>query len=590
MDEFEIVKSAALNAAVSYPESDGSQATWVEMIRTSVDLYGTQLVNHVDRTDVPGILLPVDVFTEGKWRTGALLTLQDRAIVAWAIGTVRIRSFERVIPFATISQVSSRPAESTLNRPRAILDLGCEPPVRIRIWELQGVLNPSILEATLRGAITFSADADDSESESIKVEPMPHPVPSESCSVPIATPVVEPPSAAQSDPGLGRSLVGAPGGQLSPAPTSANGESAAAKSRSRRIVLIGGALALVAATASWIAFHPDPAAVGPRAGSTSSEAVSVGESGPNQPLRDAMSGDTEGSYAFKEVTGPPNYRGVYVVQGDEVAMLITDAEGHSLLVRPTAVESVEESAVTRVDGVATGLAGWTTPDPVPANPDYSAGSRIQPVALPDDNRYYPLDPANGIYIVGDLVEDASGRPIMPIHRMQLLGRTGHTMTKTEALGQLLKDWTPVEGSAKYEVVPVVKSGIVFMLVTDPQTGDAHLGDSNGLREVLAADVTTSAGKATGVEGYTTLNLGGLVGNPAYDKQWKSLVVPMPDGSGLVPLGTNVATTAVPTYTYDSATDTLTNRDSREVYEADYTLGSFVSVVTGEPLLPGWKPA
>jgi arabinogalactan oligomer/maltooligosaccharide transport system permease protein len=171
--------------------------------------------------------------------------------------------------------------------------------------------------------------------------------------------------------------------------------------------------------------------------------------------------------------------------------------------------------------------------------------------------------------------------------------TGHLDDKGAAINALVvRGERPVEGSADYPVVPVEQDGTVSMLVTFPEgtssPGQTFLGTNEALTPVAPADLQITGDKVTGVNGYTTLNLGSLSANPDLNTQWTEIRVPLnPDaGTFLRPTGVSVAKEVAAGFVYDEETDTMTDTTTGVVYTPNET-GNFESP-DGEILQPGWR--
>ncbi|MGV1003885.1 MAG: ABC transporter permease subunit [Candidatus Nanopelagicales bacterium] len=169
--------------------------------------------------------------------------------------------------------------------------------------------------------------------------------------------------------------------------------------------------------------------------------------------------------------------------------------------------------------------------------------------------------------------------------------TGHLGTKEQAITAIKQaNIFPVEGSQVYPVVPVEKGGDVSMLITDPTTGKIRLGTPDGVSAVNAADVTMTGDKATGLAGFTTLNLGTLTA-PGTDfrEQWDALRPPIDPETGTFLRASSItqAREVKSGMVYDPETDTMTDtRNNNTVYTPDER-GNFASDA-GRRLNPGWR--
>jgi arabinogalactan oligomer/maltooligosaccharide transport system permease protein len=109
--------------------------------------------------------------------------------------------------------------------------------------------------------------------------------------------------------------------------------------------------------------------------------------------------------------------------------------------------------------------------------------------------------------------------------------TGHILDQERATSAIIAQNTrPVPDSPSVTVRPIVRDGTVSMLITDPTTGEALIGTPDGVEPT--SDAQIEGGVAVSVDGYETLNLGGLTGNPDYDQQWQELAVPYRPDEGI----------------------------------------------------------
>ena len=168
--------------------------------------------------------------------------------------------------------------------------------------------------------------------------------------------------------------------------------------------------------------------------------------------------------------------------------------------------------------------------------------------------------------------------------------TGHLGDKESSISAIQSQAVvPVPGGTQYAVVPIVKDGVVSMLVTDPKTGQVYIGTNEGLTPVADADVQRTGSRVTGVSGYQSLNLGTLAGNADYKAQWDALHPPIDKDKGIYlrTLSVTKAAEAQPGITYDASKDAMVNTVTQVVYPANNDIGNFVSA-KGEKLNPGWK--
>ncbi|SJN26010.1 Maltose/maltodextrin ABC transporter, permease protein MalF [Microbacterium esteraromaticum] len=163
--------------------------------------------------------------------------------------------------------------------------------------------------------------------------------------------------------------------------------------------------------------------------------------------------------------------------------------------------------------------------------------------------------------------------------------TGHNSTKESAVNALmLSAQERVPDSSSYGLTIVEQLGEFSFLVTAPD-GDVLLGgDERPLEEVDGADM--DGGKAVGLNGYTTLDFGGIVAN---QEQLAAMSVPISDDPNDGFLRTPDGSSAY-VYTsklsYDDAAGTMTDTRSGVVY-SDIGTGAFTAS-DGTELKPGWQ--
>ena len=88
------------------------------------------------------------------------------------------------------------------------------------------------------------------------------------------------------------------------------------------------------------------------------------------------------------------------------------------------------------------------------------------------------------------------------------------------------------GGPQYAVVPIVKDGVVSMLVTDPKTGQVSNRHQRGAHPGRRRRRQRNGEQVTGVTGYQSLNLGTLAGNADYKAQWDALQPPIDEEKGI----------------------------------------------------------
>ena len=97
---------------------------FAKLTSKALQFIGSEFLPLLEAQDKPGLFSPVDIEVEGKERQGAILVLEDRAILAWIVGTLRIKGFHAVVPRDTISDLSSETASGgRMTKEREILHI-----------------------------------------------------------------------------------------------------------------------------------------------------------------------------------------------------------------------------------------------------------------------------------------------------------------------------------------------------------------------------------------------------------------------------------------------------------------------------------
>ena len=161
--------------------------------------------------------------------------------------------------------------------------------------------------------------------------------------------------------------------------------------------------------------------------------------------------------------------------------------------------------------------------------------------------------------------------------------TGNRLTKDQAIEQLLARPSQSEEAtgASFEMVPLAgpDGGLALFLVD--ADGRQLLGTAGGLVEVAPDDVVTDGdGDVSAVGVYAVLSI-----RDAQDRQAELLEFEVPGDAGVITVQTfNRAVIAPSRYSYDPASETLTDNDTGVTYtprEGAFTSGE------GERLTPGW---
>ncbi|MFG3709825.1 ABC transporter permease subunit [Micromonospora sp. NPDC047730] len=166
---------------------------------------------------------------------------------------------------------------------------------------------------------------------------------------------------------------------------------------------------------------------------------------------------------------------------------------------------------------------------------------------------------------------------------------GHRGTKDEAVVAIqTASVKQVPGSTEYALSIATKgdpaTGPLVFLVSDPATGVVSAGDSGGLRQLDAGQVTVApGGKVTAAEGYTVLNFGQA---SARSQEITDLVVPTAGGA-VRSAGLSRAYEGKAVRAYDAGCDCIRDTETGRTWTADEETGAFVAA-DGERLAQGWK--
>lgn len=163
--------------------------------------------------------------------------------------------------------------------------------------------------------------------------------------------------------------------------------------------------------------------------------------------------------------------------------------------------------------------------------------------------------------------------------------SGHNSDKEDAVNALLlQSQTRVEESAAYPTTIVENFGNFFLLVTDPDTGEAFIGGAEQPLEPVA-DAEFDGSKAVAAPGYTSLDFSGIIANQG---AISDLSVPLTDDPNDGYLKTTDGSTSyvfISNMEWDPVADTMTNKTTGVVYR-DIGTGAFTAD-DGTEILPGW---
>ncbi|MEO3743914.1 ABC transporter permease subunit [Plantactinospora sp. B5E13] len=166
---------------------------------------------------------------------------------------------------------------------------------------------------------------------------------------------------------------------------------------------------------------------------------------------------------------------------------------------------------------------------------------------------------------------------------------GHRGSKQDAIVAIqTASVTQVPGSTEYSLAVATTgdpaTGALVFLVTDPATGAVSAGDTAGLRQLPADEVTVGpGGRVTAAEGYTLLSIGQA---GARSEEITNFAVPTAGGA-IRSSGLSRAYEGRALRAYDAGCDCVRDRESGKTWTADEELGAFVAA-DGERLAQGWQ--
>lgn len=125
----------------------------MKLTESVLKLCGPGILAHLSSEDQAGLFMPVDIRVGGKWESGCVLTLQDRAVLAWFTGTLKTKAFELVIPYEGVKEVSETAIEAKTWRQPEQVTLGVDGsvPATIKVrrpgkgWDFPRLLQDALL-------------------------------------------------------------------------------------------------------------------------------------------------------------------------------------------------------------------------------------------------------------------------------------------------------------------------------------------------------------------------------------------------------------------------------------------------------------
>jgi hypothetical protein len=81
---------------------------FLSFTKNTLQFTAQELAEHVTADDQPCLLVPMELSVDGKFRQGAVLALDGRAVIAWATGGIRLTLHSTTIPLAELVAVDTR--------------------------------------------------------------------------------------------------------------------------------------------------------------------------------------------------------------------------------------------------------------------------------------------------------------------------------------------------------------------------------------------------------------------------------------------------------------------------------------------------
>lgn len=129
---------------------------FTKLVLNELKMSGKPLLDYVQSSDKAVLYAPVEVSVGGKWEQGAILGLQDRAVIIWWTGVRQFEHFTSVVSYKSVKRVETCAVEPPTWRlpERVSLHIEADQSVTIRVLRPKGKFNlPFLVETTLLGAV-----------------------------------------------------------------------------------------------------------------------------------------------------------------------------------------------------------------------------------------------------------------------------------------------------------------------------------------------------------------------------------------------------------------------------------------------------
>ena len=137
-------------------------AIFAKQTEVALKLCGHEMARHVDPDEPAGLFAPLFVERDSKEHPGAVLILRDRAVIAWAVGLVRVKNFEEVVPLRSIKRVERQKLpDSRLSGSRELLRVDADQHWTLIFSETHGPSIAFLVGGLLDGSLKpIDADSD----------------------------------------------------------------------------------------------------------------------------------------------------------------------------------------------------------------------------------------------------------------------------------------------------------------------------------------------------------------------------------------------------------------------------------------------
>jgi hypothetical protein len=84
-----VTKQDVIFAAADFTCDQVNHDNFTKLAASSIKVCISEMLPFVETSDQPGLFSPLEVHVDGAWEQGCILSVRDRAVVAWFKGTLR---------------------------------------------------------------------------------------------------------------------------------------------------------------------------------------------------------------------------------------------------------------------------------------------------------------------------------------------------------------------------------------------------------------------------------------------------------------------------------------------------------------------